>query len=298
MKKYRVAICFRGLIRTGIENRPSFKFFFEDSEWTVDYFCHTWDYDNVAPPFLESPLATTELWSELRSRPTSVLSPFKLNKFKNIYNFKKIKVENFEKFRVIENRNTTLPNDEFILPYHPQFVSAYKVNELKRQYEEEHDFKYDLVINTRADIIVNPNHKDNFIFTLLRIKDSMYSYIGLVNLHSNWSYEDSFYDDVMYAGRSENMDLFTEYFNPSLNTEQHNFIGRYAKKVNLEFIPIKVNYTILRNYQSFYHPIKEYIHIFIGNLLMYFSSEDIETLLRGYPEAIPLYEQTLKEFIQ
>ena len=297
MKKYRIAICFRGLIRTGIENRKTFSHCFEKLDWEVDYFSHTWNYENVAPPFLESPIFHSDLWKELRSRPTSVLTPFKISKFIKAYNLKKFTVQKFEDYRNLNNEEAKLPNDEFLLSFHPQFVSCYEANTLKREYEKEHGFKYDLVINTRPDLVINPSFVEKLTLTLLKITKTNHPYLGVVNLLGNWTYDDDFFDDVMYVAKSENIDRFCEYFNPNINISKHNFVGQHIRNVELELTTLRFDYAILRNYLSFFDPVEDYNHIFIGNLLMYYNDETIDILLKSNIKLQPIYERALNDFV-
>lgn len=297
MKKFRVAICFRGLIRTGIENRKTFSHYFESLGWDIDYFCHTWNYENVAPPFLESPTAGSDLWNELKERPTSTLTTFKVSKFTQIYDFKKFKLQDITDYRNLDSKNVNYPNDEFVMHFHPQFISCYEVNKLKSEYENENNFKYDLVINTRPDIVFNPMLIDNTIEDMKSILNNPKNYFGISSLQSGWTYEDNFFDDICYTAGSDNMNLFCEYYNPSTNLEYHNFIGKYAKKVGLEIVNVDTGYAILRNYLSFFCPIEEFDEIFIGNLLLYFAPDLIEEILKANKHLTNAYENAYRNIV-
>jgi hypothetical protein len=136
----RIAVCFSGLIRTGLNCSDNIKRFLGDMLPYCDFFLHTWDYETVKPFFRSH-------WNGIPfvQRQDEILCNNKLQKFINTYNIKNYKVDSYSDF--IEN----VVNNNNILPtvWHTMSRSF----DLKKQYEQCNDFKYDVVIKIRPDVI-------------------------------------------------------------------------------------------------------------------------------------------------
>lgn len=297
MKKLKVAICFRGLIRTGIENRKTFSSIFDSQKWDIDYFCHTWNYDNNAEPWPESPYSNSPLGIQLRNNTNPAFSYFKLSKFKEIYNFKSFLIEDINEYTKSHAELANANNEVFPKDCYPQYISSFKVNSLKKEYEEENNFTYDLVINTRTDLVINPITVDTLIQGITNIHYSSENYVGIVNLDSS-PYEGSFIDDVFRASKSKDMDILCSHFDPQLNLNSHMYLGKFAQSVGLQLKHLHTQYTILRNYLSFLDPVLDYDKILVGNLPLYHDPDSVDSVLEASKELIPLYEKACKELVQ
>ena len=62
----RIAIYFSNLTRTGCLAASNMLKMIGNN-FNVDYFIHTWDYENQAAPFLESVLNDNPIWSNIKN---------------------------------------------------------------------------------------------------------------------------------------------------------------------------------------------------------------------------------------
>lgn len=267
--KLNIAICFRGLIRTGILNRKVFEYFFENN-YNVDFFVHTWDYDNNAIPPDGTFYGETPLAKFMRDQgPWNLLSS-KVTKFQQVYRPKLFIKEDIQSYWETNNIHVKSGNDfMFPLEYHPQFVSAYFSNRLRILYELKKGKKYDLVISTRPDIMLNP--QDYFVEQMLCDIDFLVGNnenFGIVNLDPNFIYNSTHVDDVLYMATPKVMDSFMEFYNPKQNSKSHQFPLEYLKSKSIIPRPLPWSYTINRDWCSYLDPIDDYDTVFAENILM------------------------------
>ena len=127
----KIAVCLSGQSRTWFTAKDNIKKFFGDT----DYFIHSWDrntYNNYKEPNKYKPI------------------DYKISKLEqiSIINNFEPKLYEFEKFGNCINST-----------WYPMYYSFMKSVWLKRKYELEHDFVYDIVIKARFDI----NYKGTFL---------------------------------------------------------------------------------------------------------------------------------------
>ena len=291
MAKYRVAICFRGLIRTGVYNKSAFDYFFDSPYFDTDYFLHTWDYENSAPAFVEAPYKGTKLWEKYRYINHTQLTSVKLDTFINRYKPVKFRVDSLDKYRNVGNRHISYQEQEtFNMSYHPQFCSSGEVDKLRREYEKENNFEYDLVINTRPDIIINPNYRKyliNRIESCIRNPNTMH----ILNLHDTWTENDIWADDVLYMSTSKTMNTLGDFYDIDKNTKSHEYVLKHLMSNKILPTVLGIPYTVLRDFVAFLDPIKDFDEIFIQNLLMYMDSDDIPPVVEGEPVLNEIYKR-------
>ena len=82
------------------------------------------------------------------------------------------------------------------------FYSVFQANEMKKQYEEEHDFKYDCVIRLRT---------DEYFMTPIGCIDN-YD-MNVVNVLNEWAHLDYGINDHFAFGSSELMDKYLDVYN-------------------------------------------------------------------------------------
>ena len=137
MKK-KIAMCISGYLRTFEECWPSIKKNIIDGN-DIDIFIHTYD-----------KLGNSKGWRH----PMNLTEDININFLENIPNIKIIVTEKFEnikyKFEKVRKLHPGVTNINVIETI---FYKIYMCNELRKQYEKEHDFKYDLVIRMRGDQI-------------------------------------------------------------------------------------------------------------------------------------------------
>jgi hypothetical protein len=151
----KVAVCLSGHFRNYKETYQSFKdniimplSHFGD----MDIFIHTWDELN------------TNSCNAVKLDPLyKNMGIFDENEIKDLYKPKRMIIETFDKIKhifLLKNFTARLPPyertwDGEMLFSTPMFYKIQKCNELKKQYEEEDNFIYDVVIRYRPDILMD-----------------------------------------------------------------------------------------------------------------------------------------------
>ena len=172
----KIAVCYSGFLRDIQSNIIKFQNnVIKDNE--VDYFIHTWDVDEYSSEikFAEEYLKPKFLFAE---KPKS----FEINPY-DFINSKITKEEYEEDLKrnrkeleslgenkkifppaSVENNFSFLKEKEVLKLWHygcepykvlSQYYSIHKSNELKKLYEYQNEFKYDVVIRNRTDICFN-----------------------------------------------------------------------------------------------------------------------------------------------
>lgn len=179
----KIAVCISGQSRTWFTAKDNIKNFFGD----VDYFIHTWDintYNNYKGPNKYEPI----------NYKTSQLEKI------NIINNFEPKLYEFEKFENLKNNNN---NNNTYSSWYPMYYSFMKSVWLKRKYELEHDFVYDIVIKARFDI----NYKDKF---LIHDVNQLVAYGNTPTFHKfvrEFNY--NCFDDAIFYADSPTMDIIS-----------------------------------------------------------------------------------------
>lgn len=135
----RVAVCLSGQPRTWKSCYPSWVELFKHWEIEPDFFCHIWDFNSPSSGLqCQNPyekLPDVEISDEEKADIIATLNPKKI-----IFQSKKNIFGNFD----------AVPN-QIGFWAHSQFYSMWRAANLKRQYEIENDFEYDVVIRMRSD---------------------------------------------------------------------------------------------------------------------------------------------------
>ena len=184
----RIAICISGQPRYLEEG-----YFFINkylSNYDVDFFIHTWwDESYVGNDFL-----FTNIERDSRYDKDTI------NKITKYYKPKGLIIEKQKKFEI--------SNDVDYGGLHPlstysMFYSIKCSNGLKKKYEYENDFKYDLVIRTRFDIVINHFNLN------LKDLDSDYFYLG-GEIHRGGQINVP--NDQFCISSSKNMDYYSDLY--------------------------------------------------------------------------------------
>ncbi len=292
-KKIKVAICLRGYLRTVIENKKTFEYFFE-SDFEVDFFYHTWKTEVGAIPWTGDSYdyKGTLMHDMLLNRKGNEVMYSKIKKFKQVY---KPKLGIIESISSVEGAplgwsdDPTANNSYCDLNFHPQFVSISKVDKLRKEYEKDNNFKYDLVINTRTDITFDFKQKEEIhaaLVNLTKTKNGIAMGIG-----PDTPTEETPADDVFYAGNSDNMSTFLDYYDIEKNQQSHQRIVKHMLRSGLLPVSFTFRYCILRDYCSYLDPIDDNDDIYIDDHQLIRGSLN-PTEVKRY--SISLYRELIK----
>jgi hypothetical protein len=184
----KIAICFSGQLRTGIENYPNIKEICADIYDDCDFFIHTWDFCQYKSYNL----------SRIFKKPT-IEPAEKFEKFKELYSPKKMVVDG--------------KHDDYINTLQhgiqPLWYSFWKSVELKKQYELENNFKYDYVIKLRPDLVLNHHTSAELLNEIITTKKDEFKMI-------DWYGTDivkhtPLATDVFFIAKSNEMDIAANY---------------------------------------------------------------------------------------
>lgn len=182
----RIAICLSGQPRTWNKCLPNWLEKIA-KQGEVDFFFHFWDYNtlpsllashNGGIPIEDEPLGPLDKWE--------IVEALKPKKFQ------------FESRKPIGYWNCEIPPErQFGHWCAEQFYSLYRVSLLKRQYEMENKFKYDVVIRSRGDLWL----ENDFVIEK-PVPNTMYS------AHCSWDQTYNVYrvGDIFYYADSHTFD--------------------------------------------------------------------------------------------
>lgn len=264
----RIAVCFSGLIRTGVNCSDNIKRFLGDMLPYCDFFLHTWDYEPVKPFFRSH-------WNGIpfMQRYDEILCNKKLQKFIDIYNIKSYKVDSYSDF--IENT----VNNNNILPIVWHTMS--KSFGLKKQYEQCNDFKYDVVIKIRPDVIF-PAEK------------TLAEELRSIDLSQPVIYSDPHHetrlDDVFWVTNTDVADVVIGMPYGEINQKpvfDALIVIDFLKKNGIVHKPLSKSglpcYTIYRYESYMFDPMYNFCECFINDIIHYSSNseEEIKQVIRN-----------------
>ena len=177
MSKKRIAVCLFGEPRAVGTTSSYIKSFFECDDIEVDYFCHSWIKNTCRWYLGKDSIYNIELNSKEQKEEVILGDVSKVTEYlKETYNPKKILVESYvpfiRKYSKEKSKEYGVPYaerwlkkpDEQIPDGTGQFFSTEKSINLKREYEIENNFRYDVVYRLRYDTALesSPSYSANF----------------------------------------------------------------------------------------------------------------------------------------
>jgi len=205
----RIAICFSGHIRNWELAATNQKKYWEECFINsskeliqIDYFFHTWN-ESTERPSRNSNYITRQLTSD------------EIEKLLITYNPKKYIID--------EKICHSFLHKDYILGIFYGFSESMK---LKREYEIENNFEYDIVVKSRFDLIFHPTNHERCLYLLNKIpmeimstfKGTMMDEYCLIN-----------FNDIIFYGSSMVMDLATNlYFYRMQQFIKEKKIGHYG----------------------------------------------------------------------
>lgn len=181
----RIAVCLSGQLRgweTGVDNQKWFWETCNRSIVEIDYFAHTWDYsmdrEGVSQPYIKRAVEKEEF-----------------DRFKEKFELKKSIFES-------KPQNSFYNNDHWM----GLFYSLSKSLMLKREYEIENNFTYDVVIKSRPDVTFSPKYS----FFLPKLNDGVLwsTHGGIMPMEFNMYNV----NDCVFLANSPTMDLLMNLF--------------------------------------------------------------------------------------
>jgi hypothetical protein len=142
---HRIAICFSGQIRTGIENSAHLLEYIGEMRDAVDVFIHTWDIETESPHTPENK-GDLNIAKISRSVDKDVF-----DKIVNIYNPLDIRIDNFD-FYQKSHLKRVIARAQQCSAQIPMFQTVWEANQLKLAHERLCNSKYGMVLRTRPDI--------------------------------------------------------------------------------------------------------------------------------------------------
>lgn len=242
----KIAICFSGELRTGVKSSNNLLNFIGDLLPDCDFFIHTWDINSYRSP----------LNLRIDPMPSTKVPESDFNEIFKIYKPKGILIEDQKKFwnNLILNYPGT--GDLIHLWY-----GFYQSIELKRKYELENNFQYDVVIKLRTDCIFPPDRvlKDD-------IEELLNDTTKILSIRI---------DDIYFMSSSHIMDIASKFYENLFGNgdwPMNHFI-KFMKKNNIEIINFKdKRFTIFRQEYTYLDSIEHYYYLNAINSLIF---EDI-----------------------
>lgn len=231
----KIAFCFGGQLRTAEYAANNILNFIGNLLPNIDFFIHTWDINNFRKRYGNSQKIFEICQEQGIDNPDkldkSILRPFAdlntfdvLKKINSIYNFKSVEVECYANYKDINVKGGQFP---------PHFYSWYKSIKLKKSFEELRNFKYDIVVKTRPDIIVPRDTKLKDEIDLFLTDPAKFYAQGS---HSNRV------NDVFWLASSAVMDTASEFFLKSpVRTQTATFLFDYLQSENIPISCTKFN---------------------------------------------------------
>ena len=234
MSKKKIAMCISGYLRTFEECYPTiYKNILQDND--IDIFIHTYD-----------KLGNSSGWRH----PIDLKDDINMNFLENIPNIKILAVQKwdnikyqFEKFRKYQSHITNINVIGCI------FYKIYMCNQLRKEYEQNNNIKYDLIIRMRGDQIFTKKINLDFPENKILInsypwgdEDYIHHFVGEdcgLPGHRN---ETEWINDRFSVGNSENIDYLCDLYNhfeeliidePYIELEH--LLYKHLAKKNIEF---------------------------------------------------------------
>ncbi len=242
----KIAVCFHGQLRTGVQASKNIKHFFGEYFDNVDFFAHTWNLNTTRMPLN---LTCYEL-------PVYKIPQETHDAFKEIYKPINYHVEDQEIYWA-HVQKTYGSTGDLVHLWH----SSYHSIQLKKIFEKINNFKYDYVIRLRPDCIFPPDRKFKDDLEEVAAEPEKYHF-------------HQFFGDTYHFATSEIMDIAADFY---LNG---NFYGNHFwpmaafidHMTKLGIPPVRFldnRATILRKEFDYLDPVRHYWHINAINSLIF-----------------------------
>jgi hypothetical protein len=239
IKPLKIAICMSGQIRTWDKCYQNvFKIIkkLERLDASVDFFCHSWDFDSDS-----SPIIVKTGKDEMIPYDVEIL-----NTMLATYKPKDHLFENYEKNKqvvdYIKEEGNRYKNQTPISWSSQQFYSLMRAAEMKRKYEIDNQFEYDVCIRLRYDQYIQEKDIDYIISMILNVKPNT-----VLTMHNrpHDTYPFVVFGDVFWICNSLTYDKIASFYRalPSIDnnlfaegmgTPPENVLTHYIKDLNIK----------------------------------------------------------------
>jgi hypothetical protein len=205
MAKKKIAMCISGYLRTFEECYPSIlKNIIQDND--IDIFIHTYD-----------KLGNSSGWRH----PIDLSEDINMEFLESIPNIKVIAVQKWDNIKYqFEKFRQFVPNCSNINVIATIFYKIYMCNQLRKEYEEKNNIKYDLIIRMRGDQVfekpinlIFPEHKILINAYPWGDEDFIHHFVGEDCAQEGCRNETEWISDRFAAGNSENIDYLCDLYN-------------------------------------------------------------------------------------
>lgn len=206
----RIAICFFGQIRTGVETYLNFLRYIGSLINDCDIFVHTWDVESISQHDFRYDI---EKYWKYKNK-TFLVDKKKLSKFYELYNPISMIVEEYDLLKKTDTWGGRRYNPKFTNKTVSLFESMYECNNLKKYYENKYDFKYDYVVTTRPDIVFDSSKslKDDLDYYSQNNNNSDKELI-LFGDHFNISHQfHNRIEDIFWVSNSRVSDIASDFY--------------------------------------------------------------------------------------
>lgn len=215
----KIAVCFSGMIRTGIHASSSIKQYIGDLYDCADFFMHTWDVSQQKQWCRESVFCQHGAAPE--EKPL-IKTETLIGEFSSCYDGKFVDIE-------IEQLSNWYINYRSYRSFSPQWYSWAKSVKLKSCFEKKSSFVYDFVVKLRPDIVYPK-------FT--RLAEEIEFLERKSNQLNSKGYESFRVDDVFFISDSATMDKASMFLSTTPHREWYtNIFGDYLKSVDINCGP-------------------------------------------------------------
>jgi hypothetical protein len=239
LKPLKIAICMSGQIRTWDKCYQNvFKIIkkLKRTGSNIDFFCHSWDFDSNSHPILVNTGKDKIIPYDVKI----------LNQILSIYEPKDHLFENYEKNKQvvesIKKEGYKYKNKTPITWSSQQFYSLMRAAEMKRKYEIDNGFEYDVCIRLRYDQYIQETDIDYIISMILNVKPNC-----VLTMHNrpHTTYPFMVYGDVFWICNSLTYDKIASFyralptidsnlFTEGMDTPPENVLTHYINDLNIK----------------------------------------------------------------
>jgi len=229
----KVAVCLSGLTRSICYGWPLIERYLV-RPYGSKVFVHTWDIDNGG------------VRSQSDEKNAQWLPSFFDGTTKEAFISEEMKASSY----MIENYSQWAEN-HLHQPAHAMFYGVYKVNELRRQFEQKNNGPFDIIIKARMDLFFENFIAQEYIEDILQNSNKIY-----VAMPGNKP-DHRFITDIFAIGTPNTLDIYSSVWNHVQNTPINGAPELYLQQIlalnNIQYEwALKIRYRIIEQWNAHY----------------------------------------------